>query len=562
LQELARVPDPFIFDLSNNGPKALLAGLAHQRAGRADAAAAQFREGERLLREKLAEDSDNEALRATLAVALASAGRNDEARRELTLIEPLVRSRAPTVYRGRLVAAIMQAYGAMKDYGAMAFWLRKIFAEPSNIPLTPASFRLDPRFNAAASAPDIQALLTEFAALDAPKSADTPAAQKSVAVLAFKNLSDERDGDYFSEGISEELLNVLAKVPELTVKARPSSFSFKDKSDTAQEIGRKLTVAHLVEGTVRRLGNDVRVVAHLRRTDTGDQLWTDRFDGAWDKPWELQDRIAARIAQELKLGDTPRAAKTVNPEAHRLVLEGWHFWHLRGEDGFARAETAFKQALEIDPLFAIAHAGAANNFVIRAQYRLLDGIGGSEGDMARGRAAAQRAIELDSTLAEAHAALGYVLFNEGHVDDSEAHFLKALSLNPSYAMAMMWHAQVLGSRGQLDLAIEETRKAAELDPLAFIIVDRAAEMQRHARRYTEAFAASARAARLRFDPFLPNLGEQMLLLTALDRQEEAVAIARSVWKNPSTRVRWVADAYAAYFMLSASFFRRWSADRR
>jgi tetratricopeptide (TPR) repeat protein len=168
LQILAQVPDAMFLDVAYNGPKALLAGMAHQRAGRTDAAALQFREAERLLREALAGDPDNEALREVLAVTLASAGRADEARRELALVEPLVRGRTPNIYRPRLVVSLAQAYGALGDYQNMAIWLRKLLAEPSSVPLTPASLRLDPRLNVAIDAPEIQSLLKEFAALDQP----------------------------------------------------------------------------------------------------------------------------------------------------------------------------------------------------------------------------------------------------------------------------------------------------------------------------------------------------------------------------------------------------------
>ena len=231
LQDLAQVPDAMLFDNSYNGPKALLAGMAHQRAGRNDAALVQFSEAERLLKTHLASDPDNEALRAGLAVTLACSGRLAEARSELALVEPLVRGRAPSTYRGRLVVLIAQTYAVLGDHASLAVWLRKLLAEPSSIPVTPASLRFDPRFRGALDAPEIQTLLQEFAGLDQPLvAAVTPMADdKSVAVLAFANLSDDKDNEYFSDGISEELLNVLAKIPELKVTARTSAFFFKDK---------------------------------------------------------------------------------------------------------------------------------------------------------------------------------------------------------------------------------------------------------------------------------------------------------------------------------------------
>ena len=245
------------------------------------------------------------------------------------------------------------------------------------------------------------------------------------------------------------------------------------------------------------------------------------------------------------------SAKTVNPEAHRLVLEGWHFWYLRTEDGFARAEAAFKKALELDPGFAQAHAGLANNYLIRAQYQMLDGVSGGEDDLGLARAEAQRVIELDPTVPEAQVTLAYALANEGRGAESEKYFQTALTLNPSYAMAMSWHSTMLGAQGRLNLALQEVRRAEELDPLAFIIIDRSAENQKFAGRYAEALATNRRASGLRPDPFLPNLAEQTQLLTVLGRPAEAVAVARTIRQNPNPRTRWFADAKAIWTLEKA-----------
>jgi tetratricopeptide (TPR) repeat protein len=182
---------------------------------------------------------------------------------------------------------------------------------------------------------------------------------------------------------------------------------------------------------------------------------------------------------------------------------------------------------------------------------LLDGLSGAEDDLARGRAEAQRAIELDSTVPESQAALGYALADEGRWAESEKHFQTASTLNPSYAMAMLWYSHVLGLSGRLDLEMQEARKAEELDPLAFIIIDRSAEVQKHAGRYGEALATSLRAAGLRPDPFVPNLAEQAQLLTLLGRQAEAVGVARAIRQNTSPRTRWYADASAIWTLEKA-----------
>ena len=191
---------------------------------------------------------------AVLALTLACLGRAEEARGELAQVEPLVGGRAPNVYRGPVVLLLAQTRGVLGDYSAMAPWVRKLFAEYSANPFTPASFSHDARFSTALAAPEIAALLKEFAQLDLPvagkSEVSAPIDLKSVAVLAFANLSDDKGNEYFSDGISEELLNVLAKIPGLKVAARTSAFFFKGRNVPITEIARTLGVAHVVEGSV------------------------------------------------------------------------------------------------------------------------------------------------------------------------------------------------------------------------------------------------------------------------------------------------------------------------
>src|ERR1041385_1627027 len=290
--------------------------------------------------------------------------------------------------------------------------------------------------------------------------------QKSVAVLAFANLSDEKGNESFADSVSEELLNVLGKVPGLKVTARTSAFHFKGKDTPIPEIAKQLGVAYVVEGSVRKAGDKVRITAQLIKAADGFHVWSDTFPRDLKDIFAVQEEIAGLIAQQLqlKLGMPSRATQVVNPEAHRLVLEGRYFWNLRSEEGFARAETAFKQALVIDPQFAPAHAGLALDYVIRGQYRVLDAISGGPEDWVLGRAEAQKAIGLDPLQAEPYAALAYTLANEGRWKDSGQLFQKTFILNPNYAMAHFWHGLVLGSQGRLDLSLDEHRRAGELDP--------------------------------------------------------------------------------------------------
>jgi TolB-like protein len=363
---------------------------------------------------------------------------------------------------------------------------------------------------------------------------------KSIAVLAFDNRSDDKSDDSFSDGMSEELLNMLAKVPGLTVKARNSSFYFKGRNATPQEIGRQLGVSHFVSGSVERMGNAVRIMAQLSRTDTGDMDWSERFMGDLSKPWELQERIAGSIAEKLKLklGATMQARQTVNPEAYRLVLEGRHFWNLRTTDGFARAEADCIAALQLDPNFAPAHALLANVCVIRAAYRAYEGMGEPTAeDVARARVEAQKAIALDPTAADPVLAMAYALQLEGRLAEAEAEFRHAITLSPNYALAHHWLGSLLEVRGRLRECVAELERAAQLDPLSFILLNTLTRNLRHAQRYEEALAVSERSLALRSD-FKPALTYHAQILLALGRREQAVEYARRFFTAPDSGPAW------------------------
>ena len=468
LQELAQVPETFLFDRSYHGPKALLAGLAHQRAGRADAAAAQFREAERLLKEHLASDSDNEELHAVLAVTLACAGRGAEARSELALVEPLVKGRAPSIYRGSLVMTIAQAYAVLGDSGPLAFWLRKLLAEPSQFPFTPASIRVDPRFASVAKAPEIQAMLKEFAALDHPveqQAAIKPIVDdKSVAVLAFANLSDDKGNEYFSDGISEELLNVLAKIPGLKVSARTSAFYFKGKEVPVPEIARQLGVAYVVEGSVRKSGDKVRITAQLIKAADGFHVWSDTFTRDLKDIFAVQDEIAGLIAQNLslKLGITASAASAVNPAAYQHMLQARFFSRKEDNEGWRKSIEECRAALALDPDYALAAAEMARSYIFLCRF---GGISLSEGFRAA-RPAAERALALNPELPEANNAMGWVLRTaDWDWRRADAAFRRAYELAPRSADMIRDYAVIRNNQGFFAEAIELGRLAVKLDPL-------------------------------------------------------------------------------------------------
>ena len=418
LKELPRDYMEAVFD----GPKGLLIGQAHRIAGREQAAELEWRAALQVIERRLGAQPNSARLLLWKSWLLALLGNQPEAKKWFQAAEQL-----GFTVRDQYWAAALQLELGDRDKALTLL----AAAAKEQVVVTAAFLRIHPMWDRVRGDPRFEALAKE------PEKKSPGAVkpdEKSIAVLAFDNRSDDKSNDFFSDGISEELLNVLAKVPGLAVKARTSSFYFKGRNETAQEIGQKLGVARIVTGSVQKIGNAVRIFAQLSRTDTGDQIWSDRFDGELNKPWELQERIAGRIAEELKLklGTSARSAKTVNPEAYRLTLEGRHFMRLRTTDGFSRGETAFNQAIALDAGFAQAHAGLAEIGVMRAAYATQDGASALDvaDDVRRGRTEAERALEIDPTLAEAFAALGYSFMFEWRFADAERQYQKALALGP------------------------------------------------------------------------------------------------------------------------------------
>ncbi|MES1194248.1 MAG: hypothetical protein ABUL65_00045, partial [Opitutus sp.] len=282
----------------------------------------------------------------------------------------------------------------------------------TGVPSPQAALRLNPVFDPIRATPAFQKWL---AAAPAPKpgpvsGASFPSDAKSVAVLAFANLSDDKANEYFSDGISEELLNVLAKVPKLKVAARTSSFYFKGHTATVQEIGRQLHVAHVVDGSVQKVGEQVRISARLNRVDTGELTWSESYTRKLTDVFSLEDEIARDIAGKLQLalaGSSLAARRPVNPAAHQLLLEGRSLRAQRTYESLDRAEVFISRALGLDPEFAAAHAELAQVCSVRGIFRMSDGYDDLRGDNERAVAEAQLALALDPTLAEAYSSLGF-----------------------------------------------------------------------------------------------------------------------------------------------------------
>jgi TolB-like protein/DNA-binding LytR/AlgR family response regulator/tetratricopeptide (TPR) repeat protein len=387
-------------------------------------------------------------------------------------------------------------------------------------------------------------------------------AEKSIAVLPFANLGFDSANEDLCDSLTEELINVLAKVPQLRVAARTSSFYFKGKSALVPEIARQLSVAFVVEGSLRIAGDRVRVTAQLVKASDGYRVWSDDFEHDVTDVFAAQDAIARAIAQhlELRLGSRPPFASTSSAEVHWLVLEGRLFWNQRTNDGLLRAEEAFTRALQADATYAAAHAGLADVCIIRAMYRLADGAPDAADDIRRARREAGRAIELSPDLAESHVALACADFLEGRFASAVCEFPRALALNPNYATGHQFFAWTLAAQGRLDDALQTYERAIDLDPLSFINVDRHAAMLALAGRFEAALVVNQRAATLRPDVFVGNLSQRAPILLALGRTKEAIAIARLVRQTGrELRFRRNSDA-DAIFTLHAAGLPKEAAD--
>ncbi len=296
-------------------------------------------------------------------------------------------------------------------------------------------------------------------------------AAASVAVLPFINMSADPENEYFSDGVTEEIINALAQVKDLRVAARTSSFSFKGKSHDVAEVGAKLNVATVLEGSVRKAATRLRITAQLINVADGYHLWSERYDREMDDVFAIQDEIATTIADRLKVklvrGSEEALVKppTENLEAYQLYLKGRHLWNRRNKAGLEQAVEYFQQAIEQDSEFALAYSGLADAYLLLGSYGHLS----RAESHSRAKAAAEQALALDETLAEAHTSRGQVLRSERDWRGEEEEYRRAIELNPSYATAHQWYATLLCALGRMDEALREIRRAEELNPLSHAI---------------------------------------------------------------------------------------------
>ena len=350
-------------------------------------------------------------------------------------------------------------------------------------------------------------------------------AAKSVAVLPFVNLSADKGDEYLSDGMTEELINALAKVPGLRVPGRTSCFAFKGKSeaDIFRKVGDQLHVNTVLEGSVRKAGDKLRVTAQLINVSDGYHLWSKNYDGDVKDIFNFQSNVAEQVVQALQVHLGAEAARalskkpTENPEAHRLYLLGRYEFGKYSETGWTSSIRYYEQALKLDPKYALAYCGLADT------YAYMGGVVmPSKKAVVKEKQFAQRALQLEPHLAEAHLSLAAALAGAFDWRNAQVEFDRAIELNPNLAWAYEIYAWFLGGLGRLDEAIAKDKKAIELDPLNSFFQAALAYFLYHARRYDDAIVQIKRT--LELDP-TSTLAHHLLGCCLLWKGDAAGAIA-------------------------------------
>lgn len=309
------------------------------------------------------------------------------------------------------------------------------------------------------------------AATHHPLASAAPSADdKSIAVLPFANMSADAENEYFSDGMTEEIINALVQVPDLRVAARTSVFAFKGKADDLRTIAAKLNVRTVLEGSVRKAGNKIRITAQLINAADGFHLWSEKFDRGLGDIFAVQDEIARTIADKLKAklagGVQQPLVKpaTDDLEAYQLYLQGRYYWNQRGA-GLAKGLNYFEAALKRDPDYALAQAGLAEAYVLIAHY----GYARPKDVIPKARVAALRAIELEPRMAEAHSALAFILgVYDRDIRASRLSYERAIELKPTLVAARYWTASLESVCGDHGKGVEVAEEAVRIEPLSLV----------------------------------------------------------------------------------------------
>lgn len=327
----------------------------------------------------------------------------------------------------------------------------------------------------------------------------TSARVNSIAVLPLRSLTAEERSKALGLGLTDSLITKLASLRQITVRPISAVMPYADAPQDALEIGKKLKVDAVLEGTIQQFDNRLRINARLLRTENGEQIWAERFDGEFTNIFDVEEKISERAARALMLklggGEKEILAKryTNNTEAHDEYVRGRYFWNRRTVNDLKEAAKHFNNAVSKDPDYALAYVGLADSYSLLADYNAIMPDEGYD----KARNAALKALEMDDTLAEAHTSLAYVkMYYYWDWQDVESGYKKAIALNPNYATAHQWYSEYLAAMGRFDEALAEIRRAKEIDPLSPAINAGEVWILYFARRYDEAIERGRKAAEM------------------------------------------------------------------
>jgi TolB-like protein/Flp pilus assembly protein TadD len=370
---------------------------------------------------------------------------------------------------------------------------------------------------------------------------------KSIAVLPFDNLSRDPDNAYFTEGVQDEIITRLAKVADLKVISRTSTQHFKSAPENLRDISKQLGVANIVEGSVQKAGDQVRVNVQLINALTDEHIWAEIYDRKLTDIFAVESDIAKTIADALqaKLTGSEKnsiaKAPTTNPEAYELYLKGRFFWNKRSGVDLRKAIDYFNQAIAKDPNYALAYVGLADSYGL---LRFYGGASPAE-SVVPAEAAAKKALELDDSLAEAHASLGLIATEELEVNRGVNELERAIQLNPNYATAHHWLGLALATLRQSDRSIGELKRALELDPLSMIINADLSIIYLYAGRYDAAEAQARKTLEIDSRSFVAHyyLGAALQLTSRLKQAIPEFQKAVELNNDPYS-IAMLAQAYA------------------
>jgi serine/threonine-protein kinase len=378
----------------------------------------------------------------------------------------------------------------------------------------------------------VDAELTRSREAENISSGQAAALLNSIAVLPFANISSEKENDYFSEGLTEEIIMNLSKLQMLKVVARGSVMRYAKEGKTHKQAARDLGVQYLLEGSVRRQGKNLRITTQLIDAMHDVYLWAETYRGTLEDIFEIQEKVAAEIVQTLQLHLSPverqnlRKRFTENTEAYQLYLQGRFFWNKRSEEGLQTAIKYFEAAIEKDPRYARAWAGIADSYSVLGEYGNIP----RRELYPRVEAAVMKALEIDDQLAEVHTSFASLLMlGKWDWENSEKEFKLALELNPNYATACHWYAQWLWSMGRVEEAIEMVSRAAELDPVSQAIMKDKGLACYYGRQYNEALEMGRKT--LELDPDYAAAHRLLSLAYAGEERFDEAIGANQNWGN-------------------------------